>query len=218
MQVESRSCGSGLVFSVLPCVSVTSVEPTPPRFLPGPSNVVQVTSPLTFSQFSGNGAAETAVAKPPVSSPVSATDTSAFRMTFSPPAPAARHPAGALTSVRRGRAPVRSQGARRRTNVRAALEGSVLPWPLVTRVQLTVIDPMPSVTQILWTPEHASTLLMAGGALTPLGGNQGRPQGAAAGAPGPGSTGATVRPVAPCDRTSIATPPTVQHESARVAC
>jgi hypothetical protein len=53
----SKSCGSGLVFVVLPCVSSMVVSPTPAWFFPGPSKVVQVTCPWTFVQFSGSGAA-----------------------------------------------------------------------------------------------------------------------------------------------------------------
>ncbi len=51
---HSRSCCSaGALFLVLPWVS--SVVPTPPWLLPGPS--VHVTVPCTRSQLSGSGAA-----------------------------------------------------------------------------------------------------------------------------------------------------------------
>ena len=55
-----RSCGSGLVFVVLPCVSSEVVVPTPAWFFPGPSKLVQVTVPLSFVQLSGSGAAPAA--------------------------------------------------------------------------------------------------------------------------------------------------------------
>jgi hypothetical protein len=55
-----RSCGSGLLFLVLPCVSTSVVVPTPAWFFPGPSKVVQVTVPWSFVQLSGSGAAPAA--------------------------------------------------------------------------------------------------------------------------------------------------------------
>jgi hypothetical protein len=47
----------------LPWVSVVSVVPTPPWFLPGPSVVVQVTVPISFVQLLGSGAANAGAAR-----------------------------------------------------------------------------------------------------------------------------------------------------------
>ena len=58
-----RSCGAGCLFLVLPWVSLVVVDPTPAWLLPGPSNVVQVTSPCTRSQLLGSGAANAGAAR-----------------------------------------------------------------------------------------------------------------------------------------------------------
>ena len=53
---------AGLVFVSLPWDSSVVVLPTPAWLLPGPSNVVQVTSPCTRLQLSGSGAANAGTA------------------------------------------------------------------------------------------------------------------------------------------------------------
>lgn len=83
-QSSSRSWDSaGLLFVVFPFVSVVSVDPTPPLFLPGPSNVVQVTVPRSFVQLSGSGAATAVDIAPPKRKPDRVRARSALRMVMS---------------------------------------------------------------------------------------------------------------------------------------
>jgi hypothetical protein len=72
------------VLLVLPWVSSIDVEPTPPWFFPGPSNVVHVTVPCVFVQLSGSGAADADIAEPPTNRTVVAAVNRSFRMKIHP--------------------------------------------------------------------------------------------------------------------------------------